>query len=230
MPAKAAEIVVPTGVVELFTSQGCSSCPPADRVLSELAASSDTLALAWHVDYWDYIGWKDIFASPENTKRQRAYAVSMGETGIYTPQAVINGRKHVVGSRGKDVMQLLASFAGTQNGLSVPIGASVSDGVLKINIAAMPEAAGTTLWMIYYKNGADVKIERGELAGKTLRYSNVVKQVEMIGMVGDKPLQAEFPLQEMAQRGFDSGALVLQKKTSQGTPGPIVGAAIIRDL
>ena len=89
-PVSAAEIVNPRGVVELFTSQGCSSCPPADRVLAEIAARGDMLALAWHVDYWDYIGWKDSFARPENAKRQRAYAASLGSKDVYTPQAIIN--------------------------------------------------------------------------------------------------------------------------------------------
>ncbi len=232
MPAQAAatEILHPTGVLELFTSQGCSSCPPADLVLAEMAQTGKTLALAWHVDYWDYIGWKDTFARPDNTKRQRAYAVSMGAKGVYTPQAIINGRKDVVGSRGKDVEEALDALEGTPEGLTVPIDAKVSDGVLKISIPANAHSAGTTLWMVYFRNHAKVDVKRGELAGRTLDYTNIVTNVEMIGMISEKPLEAEFPLKDMAQRGYESCALVLQKVTSHGTPGPIVGAAIVQDL
>ena len=94
-------------VVELFTSQGCSSCPPADRILGELAERDDVIALALHVDYWDYLGWKDEFASPQYTKRQRAYARAAGERTIYTPQMVIGGQDHVIGSRPMKVSQAI---------------------------------------------------------------------------------------------------------------------------
>jgi len=226
----AAEIINPIGVVELFTSQGCSSCPPADRVLAEIAERGDTMALAWHVDYWDYIGWKDSFARPENTKRQRAYAASLGSREVYTPQAIINGHKDVVGSRGEDVAEALERFAGGKGGLSVKIGAVISGDVIDIAIPANIESSNTTLWMVYFRDKATVSVERGELAGHTLDYSNIVGEVEMIGMVGDKPLQASFPLKDMGNRGYDSCALILQKVTKMGTPGPIVGAAIIRGL
>ncbi len=153
------------------------------RVLTQVADDGENLALAWHVDYWDYIGWKDTFGSPANTKRQRAYAVSLGSSGVYTPQAIINGRKDVVGSRGSDVQAALDGFAGTKDGLTVPIDATVSGNVLKITVPANADSAGTTLWMVYYHNGAKVEVKRGELAGKTLSYSNIVTDVEMIGMV-----------------------------------------------
>ena len=96
-------------VVELFTSQGCSSCPPADKLMHELAKRDDVIALALHVDYWDYIGWKDVFAQPEFTARQRAYARLGNRKMIYTPQMVINGRDHVVGSNPKDTNALISS-------------------------------------------------------------------------------------------------------------------------
>ncbi len=228
--AQAAEISQPTGVLELFTSQGCSSCPPADRVLAELVQKGETLALAWHVDYWDYIGWKDTFAKPEHTKRQRDYAVTLGESGIYTPQAVINGRTHVVGSRGNEVRQTLDEFVGSPNGLSMAIDAKIENGILKIEIPASESAADATLWMVYFQGMTPVKIERGELAGQTLEYTNIVGTVEMIGMVGEKPLAAAFPVKDLAKRGFESCALILQKTTSHGTPGAIIGAAIVRNL
>ena len=94
----AEQIIKPKGVVELFTSQGCRSCPPADRAFEQLVRQGDVVALAYHVDYWNYLGWKDTFASPRNTERQRNYARTRGDGAIYTPQAVINGLTPVNGS------------------------------------------------------------------------------------------------------------------------------------
>ena len=221
----------PTGVVELFTSQGCSSCPPADRVMTELSKSQDTLALSWHVDYWDYLGWKDTFGSPESTKRQRAYAIGLGSRSVYTPQAVINGRLDIVGSRGKAVADALDAMAGTPEGLSASaIRAEAERGVLTITVPQGPKSAGSTLWMVYFDHGSTVAVTRGENKGREIVYSNVVRSMEMIGMVGDKPLVAEFRLEDMGRRGYDSCALILQKKTAEGAPGPIVSALVIGDL
>lgn len=228
--APAAEIRQPSGVVELFTSQGCNSCPPADRVLYELSKEPDVLALAWHVDYWDYLGWKDTFASPAFTKRQRAYAVSLGNAGVYTPQAVVNGRLDVVGSRGLAVREALAKLARLDAGANVPISVTVSDGMLKIGVEATPQATDTVLWMVYYTDRASVEIGHGENAGRKLTYSNIVRDIEMIGMVKDRALQTEFQLMDIGRRGYDSCALILQKTTSEGGPGPIVGAAVITGL
>ena len=95
-------------VVELYTSQGCSSCPPADALLEQLAARDDVIALSLHVDYWDYLGWQDAFANPAFTKRQRGYAARAGSSMIYTPQMVIGGRDHIVGTKGMELSDLIA--------------------------------------------------------------------------------------------------------------------------
>ena len=229
-PAAAVEVHQARGVVELFTSQGCSSCPPADRLLGEISRSGDTLALGWHVDYWDYLGWKDTFDNPAFTARQRAYSRSFGDRQVYTPQAVINGRIHVVGSRRGAVLDSVDKFDGTANGLSVPIEAEAANGVLKIRIPVTPQAAGATLYMVYYTEQAAVDVKRGENSGKRITYNNIVRNMEMIGMVKDRELQTEFDLADMKRRGYTSCALILQKTTKQGTPGPIVGAAFLRDV
>ena len=226
----AAEVHRPKAVVELFTSQGCSSCPPADRLLEDFASRRETLALGWHVDYWDYLGWKDTFGDPENSERQRAYARTFGSGQVYTPQAVINGRTHVVGSRRDAVLDAVEEFAGTAKGLTVPIDAEATGGTLKVHIALSPEAAGATLWMIYMTDRSGVEIERGENTGRRVVYANVVRDVEMIGMVKDQALQTEFQVSDLDRRGYDSCALILQKTTAEGTPGPIVGAAFVRGL
>jgi hypothetical protein len=224
------EISHPRAVVELFTSQGCSSCPPADRVLSDLVEREDTLALAWHVDYWDYLGWKDTFARPANTERQKAYARSLGKRSVYTPQAVVNGRADVVGSRENSLLETIDAFAGTENGLSVPIEASVNSETIKIRVDNSPQAKGAKLWMVYFDKQRDVDVKRGENGGHRLRYSNIVRNMEMIGMVKDQVLQTEFALDDITRRGHDACALILQKTTDSGDPGPIIGAAFLRDL
>jgi hypothetical protein len=230
LPARAAEIHHPTGVLELFTSQGCSSCPAADKVLAGIARTGETLALAWHVDYWDYLGWKDTFARPANTERQRAYARSFAERQVYTPQAVINGRMHVVGSRGEAVANALKQFAGTGEGLGVPIEAALKDGKLKVHVAATPEAVGATLWVVYFEDSAQVQVARGENGGRKLDYTNIVRDMEMIGAMQDRDLMTEFRIADMGNRGFKSCALILQRQTAHGTPGPIVGAVYLTGL
>ena len=228
--AQATEVRQAEAVVELFTSQGCSSCPAADKVLAKLGSEGKVLTLAWHVDYWDYLGWKDTFALNSNTERQKGYAMSFGERQIYTPQAVINGRMHVVGSREEAVRNAVADFSGNANGLTVPIEVEASGEMLKISVAATADAEDATLWMVYYNEGSDVAVKRGENSGHNLHYTHMVRAVEMIGMVKDNKIQTEFMIRDMARRGFDSCALILQKSAPGGTPGPIVGAAFVTGL
>jgi hypothetical protein len=228
--AQATEVRQLNGVVELFTSQGCSSCPPADRILTELAKKGETLALGWHVDYWDYLGWKDTFGSPAFTQRQRGYARTLQESQIYTPQAVINGRVHVVGSDREAIAGALTRLSAKGEGLTVPVAATSDGKTLKVHVAAVPDAADATLWMVYFTDEVAVDVLRGENAGKKIVYSNIVRAVEMIGMVKDQNLQTEFRISDLSGRGYDSCALVLQKSGPNGAPGAIVGAALIRNL
>ena len=121
MSQASAQSTQPTAVIELFTSQGCSSCPPADKILGQYARDNTVLALAWHVDYWNYLGWKDTFSKAEFTERQRRYAVTLRRRQIYTPQAIVNGRDHVVGSHGRKLKSLIKSLSSSGKGLTVPI-------------------------------------------------------------------------------------------------------------
>ncbi len=226
----AAEIYQPTAVVEMFTSQGCSSCPPADRYVNRLAGEKRVLALAWHVDYWDYIGWSDTFASKEFTSRQYAYAAALGERGVYTPQAIINGRDHAVGSHGGSIEDLIAAYHNTDNGLTVLVNAEVADDVLQIRVGAGATKQNATLWMIYFDRSNEVDIKHGENAGKTFVYSNIVREVEMVAMMKEGGINVDLPVSEMARKGHNSCALVLQKRTPEGNPGPIIGATMIENL
>lgn len=218
----------PRAVVELFTSQGCSSCPAADKILADYAAKGDVLALSFHVDYWNYLGWKDTFSKAEFTDRQQRYALSFQRRGVYTPQAVVNGRNHAVGSRKRDIEKLIKTYLKNGKGLTVPISARRSSD--KIHVTTSVPSGNATLWMVYFDKKRKVKIKRGENRGKTITYHNVVRDVSMMGMMKDGKLDVTLPLAEMKRKGFESCAILLQQNTSAGTPGAILGATVINDL
>ncbi|MCT4655642.1 MAG: DUF1223 domain-containing protein [Cohaesibacter sp.] len=221
MPAHASSPVV----VELFTSQGCSSCPPADRLLGEMVGDGNIIALTEAVDYWDYLGWKDENARPEHSARQRDYARMRGDRRVYTPQMVINGRVHVVGSRRGDVASAIKRF---EKDVSVPLEVTRKTDVLTIDIGARPanfseEFEGNVL-IAYYKREVEVDIKRGENRGETVRYHNVVGDIRTIGMWKGDALSIELPMSEVRKKGFDGCAVFLQADV-RGYPGPIYGAA-----
>lgn len=219
----------PTAVVELFTSQGCSSCPPADEILSGYAASDDVLALSWHVDYWNYLGWKDTFSDAAFTDRQQRYAVSFQRRGVYTPQAVVNGRNHVVGSRRGDIEQLKSSYAASGKGLTVPVVAERDGNTVRISAKA-DSVGDAILTIVYFDRARKVKIQRGENRGRTITYHNVVRDHEMLGMLKNGSVDVTLSLDELRRKGHEACAILLQKTTKAGTPGPIIGAAVLDDI
>ena len=196
-------------VVELFPPQGCSSCPPADRYLTELAKEDDVIALAWHVDYWDYLGWKDEFADPKYTERQKHYARPMGEKMIYTPQAIVDGMAHTVGSDAAKVMKLVdyAREEAPQLDLSVE-----RDGdMIIIRAEAIERLQGKVdVNLVHYQPSAEVKITRGENAGSTIMYTNIVSEYLHVGTWGglgtldlEAPVISDLPMVVMLQqRGY----------------------------
>lgn len=162
-------------VVELYTSQGCSSCPPADEFLGKLAKRDDVIALSLHVDYWDYIGWKDIFATPQFTKRQHAYARAAGKRMVYTPQMVVAGQDLVVGTKPGEVGRLIK----THNAAPAKVGISIERNGDQVRITTDPRAKGLgrmVIQMVRFKDGQTVRIKRGENAGRKLAYHNVVTE------------------------------------------------------
>ena len=203
-------------VVELFTSQGCSSCPPADAYLHKLAAREDVIALALHVDYWDYIGWKDSFASPAWSDRQRKYAGAAGRTMVYTPQMIINGSDHVVGNRPKDVEDLIDRHSSKAQ--PVVVVANRSGNKVSISASVDQDIEGPfVVQLVRYTPKQSVEIKRGENAGRTLSYANVVSEIAPLkNWNGRAPLAIE-----AAMAGDLPGIILIQKKDY----GPIVGAA-----
>ena len=227
--AYAAEATQPSAVLELFTSQGCSSCPPADRLLADYANKGDVLALSFHVDYWNYLGWNDTFSKAEFTDRQKLYATTLGRRGIYTPQVIINGRDHAVGSRQRDIETVMASQArGDRSALPTKLEVKRNGGT--IDISTQNGTGDTTLYVVYYGRAKQEDIQRGENRGRTITYHNVVGDMAMAGMMKGGALQVQLPLAGMKQKGYDGCAFILQKVTADGTPGAIIGAAVMNDL
>lgn len=170
-------------VVELFTSQGCSSCPPADRLLGELAKRPDVIALSFHVNYWDRLGWKDPFASESTTARQHGYAAALAQSYVYTPEMVVNGVVHDPGNSPGGVSRLLAQ-ATARGSLSVrPLLSVAPDKRLVISLPALRDApAGLDVWLFTYDAAHTTPVERGENRGATLVNRNVVRSVEKLAV------------------------------------------------
>ena len=207
----------PQAVVELFTSQGCSSCPPADALFVELAKRPELVALTLPVDYWDYLGWKDTLAHPSFTARQRAYAHRRSDRQLYTPQAIVNGTKPCVGS---DRLQIEAALAPS---LPVDVSAAERDGTVTIEIAAGPGEPAADVWVLPVLRSQTVQIGRGENGGRTVTYANVVRGVIRVGEWRGAATRLEVPL--ATARGEADGYVVLLQMTHGTKPGRILGAA-----
>ena len=211
----------PLTVVELFTSQGCSSCPPADALMGELVARDDVLGLTFHVDYWDYLGWRDTLATSEGTQRQRNYRDALGKSYVYTPQMVIGGVRDEVGSRRQAVVRQIENVGRDGGQLDVRLVLDDQDWILA-RIGAGDSDGEATVWLVRYDNRHDVEVRRGENAGKKLSYHNVVRDITEIGKWTGGP--AEIPLattEVLRMGGRDACAVIVQQ---DGT-GAILGAA-----
>ncbi|HWA17659.1 MAG TPA: DUF1223 domain-containing protein [Devosia sp.] len=223
-PVPAAELrQQPKAVLELFTSQGCNSCPQADALLTKLSQRKDIITLAYHVDYWDYVGWADTFGSAENSEFQREYARSWGSTRIYTPQIVVNGRMGVIGSRSGEVDDAI-----TDAKLDLPVSLAVNGGMLEVTVGARSDAREATIWLVTYKDSEVVSIERGENAGKTMNYTTIVTGRQVLGMwEPDRGSHLKLPLKELMADG-SNGAVILIQEEAEGLPGPILGASSVQ--
>lgn len=210
----------PLVVVELFTSQGCSSCPPAEAFLSELAKRPGLIALELHVDYWDYIGWKDPFASPAITNRQRRYSGSLGERYVYTPQMVFNGRVHAVGSDRRQVeAKIIDARSLAEPGPAVTL-TRVGDSV-RVQIDGKPSDGVHDIFFITFDAKHETKVSRGENRGKTLINTNIVRALDKVGQWRGEPVDITVSL---AGKKGDGGCAVLVQKVDNG---PIIAAAVL---
>lgn len=206
-------------VVELFTSQGCSSCPPADKFLGDLAGRDDVLPLSYHVDYWNYIGWSDPFSSEEATERQRSYRRPLGKRYVYTPQMVINGSAEAVGSGRGKVLRLIER-ARRMHSLDISVDHR-GDGRVTVRIGGGPRKEGpAAVWLAFYDKRHTTDIRRGENEGVKLINTNVVRVFKRIGNWAGTPVKIDLSLKELGAEGRDACAVIVQ----QNGNGPILGA------
>lgn len=205
-------------VVELYTSQGCSSCPPADAMLTDIAKQPGVIALALHVDYWDYLGWKDDLANPAYTRRQHDYARAAGTATVYTPQMIFGGVDHVVGSRPNDVMTQLMKHNGKPDAVDLTL--SRSGNTLQISGTSNGLRDTLVVQLVRYTPNVSRDIRRGENAGKTINYTNVVTSWANIG-----EWRTTSPLALQANVTGNQPIVVI---VQDGAAGPIVGAAQLR--
>ena len=225
-PGPAAADTVSPVVVELFTSQGCSSCPPADAYLGELARQPGIIALGFHVDYWDYIGWKDPLASPQATERQRSYTRALGARYLYTPEIVVDGREDATGSDRSAVSRLIRDERAAAP--KVPLSVSErADEKYTIDIPAADFHGTATVWMAVYDREHTTPVARGENGGRTLRDYNVVRDLHRVGSWSGKALKISVEMELTPANGC---AVLLQADHQPGDgQGPILGAALFKE-
>lgn len=214
------------GVIELFTSQGCSSCPPADALLAELASDPSLVALSVPIDIWDYLGWKDTLAVPRNTLRQKAYAQARGDGQVYTPQAVVNGSLHVLGSDKSAIETALATSrkhgAMSLAGLTI----TVADGRMNVSVPEGKDvSANAEAWLCGLFRSATIAIGRGENKGRTVTYRNVARRWVKLGDWNGQAKSWTVPVQTIAGEGIDEAAVFVQSGNTE-KPRTILGATL----
>jgi hypothetical protein len=211
-------------IIELFTSQGCSSCPPADAFLDELKSSQGVIAMSFNVDYWDYLGWRDTLASPAFSQRQYDYAKTRGDMDVYTPQIVVDGTTHFVGSNRPVVKAAIDRSLGSSRATWIPMTLSGDSQAIKIAVDAVPNgmhAPDATVWFMAIAPQVAVKIERGENSGREIAYSNVVRKLVPAGMWRGEALSINLPKADLMVDGCKGCVALLQTHSV----GPVIGCA-----
>jgi len=215
----------PRAVLELFTSQGCSSCPPADRLVGQLASDPSLIALSVPIDYWDYLGWRDTLANPAHSARQRAYARARGDGQVYTPQIVVNGAADALGSDQAAIERAIAQTDRRSGVMSLPVTLTVNGGTLNIAVATDQAAAPAEVWLCPLAKSVPVAIGRGENRGRTITYHNVVRNWLKLGTLTAAQSSWTVPIAQIKADGIDAAAVMVQEG-SHDKPGVILGAAL----
>jgi len=217
----------PRAVLELFTSQGCSSCPAADRLLGDFASDPSLIPLSVPIDYWDYLGWKDTLASPADSARQRAYARVRGDRQVYTPQIVVNGAMHALGSDRAAIERVIAQTDQKAAVLSLPVAMSISGAGLSVKVeSAENEHLAGEVWLCSVAKAVPVVIGRGENRGRTITYHNVVRRWLKLGDWTGAKATWNVPISEIKTDDVDAVAVMVQEGTHE-KPGIILGAAFV---
>jgi hypothetical protein len=225
-PARADDAVQPRPIlVELFTSQGCSSCPPADAILGKLSQRPNVIALSLPITYWDMLGWKDTLAIEANTRRQKAYAQMMSHGGVYTPQIIVDGVADVVGSREAAVNAAIAARRDAllrQASVTVSLNATPNEVRVMVGPARDRNTHDAVIWMFRVLSQATVKIGAGENDGRTMTYRNIVRDLKPVGMWHGQPVTIDVARGDTTV-AHDGVAVVVQ----QSGYGAVIGAAYI---
>lgn len=208
-------------IVELFTSQGCSSCPAADAYFKVLKEEPGVVALSYHVDYWDYLGWRDTLGGAEFSQRQYDYAESRGDKNIYTPQTIINGSGHFVGSQRSKLSGAIDSARAENPGHWVDIAMSDNATDVMINISAGRPMKEATLWLLAFTPSISTEIKKGENAGSTVDYHNVVRKMVPAGMWHGDAAKIVLPKSSVIPEDCKGWVALLQ----EGKVGRVIGAA-----
>jgi hypothetical protein len=216
----------PRAVVELFTSQGCSSCPPADKLIGELAKDPTLIAVSMPIDYWDYLGWKDTLADARFSARQKAYSLMRGDRDVYTPQVIVNGSFHVIGSDRAGIERAIDVTRESDGVMTVPVSMTVSGKQITVSVAASTEPVTThaEVWICSIAKAIPISIGRGENRGRDLTYYNVVRNVLKVGDWSGSAASWTVPLENISREDVD-GAAVFVQDGSREQPGPMLGAA-----
>jgi hypothetical protein len=213
-------------VLELFTSQGCSSCPPADRLVGQFANDPSVVALSVPIDYWDYLGWRDTLANPAHSARQRAYARARGDGQVYTPQIVVNGSADALGSDQAAIERAIAQTDRKSGVMSLPVVLAASNGTLNISVSGADKAtAAAEVWLCPLAKAVPVAIGRGENRGRTVTYHNVVRNWLKLGTLSAAQSTWNVPIAQIKAEGIDAAAVVVQEG-SHDKPGIILGGAL----
>ncbi len=211
-------------VLELFTSQGCSSCPPADRLLGELAKDNRLVVLSLPVDYWDYLGWRDTLALHLHSMRQRAYSDARGDRQIYTPQVVINGVAQTIGSDRREIARAITA-AEVNRVAPIPVSLKRNGDTIEIEIGP-GSGMKAPVFLLAVATETAVAIDRGENRGRTITYVNSVRSWRRLGEWDGKLMRATVPVSEIQAIGADAVAILVQAGSVE-EPGPMRGAAFL---
>jgi hypothetical protein len=216
----------PRTVVELFTSQGCSSCPPADRIVGELARDPSVIALSMPIDYWDYLGWKDTLADSRFSARQKAYSRVRGDRNVYTPQMIVNGSAQVIGSDRAAIDSAIDSTGKAEGVMSVPVSMTLSGKQINVSVEASKVAATgrAEVWLCSVSRVVPISIGRGENRGQQVTYFNVVRNLVKVGDWNGAAVSWTVPLDSISGNSVDA-AVVYVQDGSRDKPGAMLGAA-----
>lgn len=216
----------PRAVVELFTSQGCESCPPADQIIGELAKDPNVIALSMPIEYWDYLGWKDTLADSRFSARQKAYSQMRGDRDVYTPQVVVNGSAHVVGSDRAAIDSAIRNTQKATGVMTVPVTMTLSGKQINVSVAASkgPTSAHGEVWICSVSKSVPISIGRGENRGREVTYYNVVRNILKVGDWNGSSGSWTVPLENVSRDGVDA-AVVYVQDGNRDKPGAMLGAA-----